>query len=48
MRWMVHVAQVGEMRGAYGVLVRKPKGRRPLEKLKLTLEDYIKIGLEEI
>jgi hypothetical protein len=48
MRWMGHVAQVGEMRDAYGVLVGKPKGRRPLEELKLRLEDYIKIGLEGV
>jgi len=30
MRWAVHVAGMGEMRGLYGVLVGKPEGKRPL------------------
>jgi len=30
MRWAGHVARMGEERGAYRVLVRKPEGRRPL------------------
>jgi len=30
MRWAWHVARMVEIRGAYRVLVRRPKGRRPL------------------
>jgi len=30
MRWAGHVARMGEERGVYRVLVRKPEGRRPL------------------
>jgi len=29
-RWAGHVARMGEERGAYRVLVRKPEGKRPL------------------
>jgi hypothetical protein len=29
-RWVGHVARMGERRNAYRLLVRKPKGRRPL------------------
>jgi hypothetical protein len=30
MRWTRHVAQMGERRGVYTVLVGKPEGKRPL------------------
>jgi hypothetical protein len=30
LRWGGHVARTGERRSAYGVLVGKPEGRRPL------------------
>ena len=30
MRWAGHVARMGERRGAYRVLVRRPDGKRPL------------------
>ena len=30
MRWAVHVAHMGEERGAYRALVGKPAGKRPL------------------
>jgi hypothetical protein len=33
MSWAGHVARMGEGRGVYRVLVRKPKGKRPLERL---------------
>jgi len=33
MRWAGHVARMGEMRGAYRVLVGKPLGKRPLGRL---------------
>jgi len=32
MKWVGHVARMGEMRGVYRALVRKPKGKRPLGK----------------
>jgi hypothetical protein len=30
MRWAGHVAQIGEKRNAYRILVEKPEGKRPL------------------
>jgi hypothetical protein len=30
MRWTGHVARMGEVRGAYNILVGRPEGRRPL------------------
>jgi len=30
MRWVGHVARMGERRGVYRVLVGKPEGKRPL------------------
>jgi hypothetical protein len=30
MRWVGHMARMGEGRGVYRVLVGRPKGRRPL------------------
>jgi hypothetical protein len=35
----------GEKRGAYGSLVGKPEGRRPLGKPRLRWEDNIKMDL---
>jgi hypothetical protein len=32
MRWAGHVAQMGEKRNAYRILVGKPEGKRPLGK----------------
>jgi hypothetical protein len=32
LKWAGHVAHMGEMRGAYRILVGKPEERRPLEK----------------
>jgi hypothetical protein len=32
MRWVGHVAYMGEKRGMYRVLVGKPEGKRPLER----------------
>jgi hypothetical protein len=33
MRWMGHMACMGEVRGAYNILVGRPEGRRPLGSL---------------
>jgi hypothetical protein len=35
----------GERRGAFKALVGKPKGRTPIERLRRTLVDNIKMGL---
>jgi hypothetical protein len=32
MRWAGHVAHMGEVRGAYNILVGKPERRRPLRR----------------
>jgi hypothetical protein len=42
----LHVARMGERRGAYRVLVGKPYGRRPLERPRCRREDNIKIDLK--
>jgi hypothetical protein len=47
MRWAGHVARMDKGRGAYGVLVRKPEGKRPLEIPRRTWEDNIKLDLRE-
>jgi len=39
--------RLGEMRDAYRVLVGKPKGKRPLGRLRLRWEDNIKMNLQE-
>jgi hypothetical protein len=31
-RWMRQVAHMGEMTDAYKILIRKPEGKRPLER----------------
>jgi hypothetical protein len=33
-RWAEHVAQMGEKRNAYWILVGKPEGKRPFGRLK--------------
>jgi hypothetical protein len=46
MRWVGHVTHVGEMRGAYRVLVGKPEGKRPLGRTRHRQESNFKIGLQ--
>jgi hypothetical protein len=41
------VARIGEGRGVYRVLVGRPEGKRPLERLRRTWEDNIKMDLRE-
>jgi hypothetical protein len=48
MRWAGHVARMGEVRGAYKILVGRPEGRRPLERPRHRWEDNIKMDLREI
>jgi hypothetical protein len=47
MRWAGHVACMGEGTGAYGILVRRPEGRRPLGRPRSRWEDNIKMDLQE-
>jgi hypothetical protein len=39
---------MGEVRGAYNILVGKPEGRRPLGRLRRRWEDNIKMDIREI
>jgi hypothetical protein len=48
MRWTGDAAQMGETRNAYRMLVGKPEGMRPVERLRCKWVDNIKIGLREI
>jgi hypothetical protein len=48
MRWVGHVARMGEGRGVYRVLVGKSEGKRPLGRPRRRWEDNIKLGLREI
>jgi hypothetical protein len=48
MRWAGHVAQMGETRNAYRILVGKPEGKSPLRGTRRMWENIIKIDLREI
>jgi len=48
MRWMGHVARMGEGRGAHRILVGKPEGKSPLGRPRRRWEDNIKMELEEV
>jgi hypothetical protein len=48
MRWAGHVARMGEVRGAYNILVGRPEGRRSLGRPRRRREDNIKMHLWEI
>jgi len=45
MRWAGHVVRMGEERGVYRVLLGKPKGRRPLVRLRRRWVDNIRMDL---
>jgi hypothetical protein len=47
-RWVEHVARIGEGRGVYRVLVWKPEGKRPPGSPRLRWDDNIKMGLQEV
>jgi hypothetical protein len=47
LRWAGHVARMGEVRGAYNILVGRPEGKRPLGRHRCRWEDNIKIDLRE-
>jgi hypothetical protein len=48
MRWVVHVACMGESRVVYRVLVGKPEGKRPFGRPRCRWQDNIKINLQEV
>jgi hypothetical protein len=48
MRWTGHVARMGASICVSTILVEKPGGKRPLGRHRLTLEDNIKIDLQEV
>jgi hypothetical protein len=48
MRWAGHVAGMGEVTGAYNILVGRPEGSRPLGRPRRRWEDNIKMDIGEI
>ena len=48
MRWVGHVARVGDRRGIYRVLVGKPEGKRPLGRPRCRWDDNIKMDLQKV
>jgi 3-oxoacyl-ACP reductase-like protein len=48
MRWVGHVARIGERKEVYLVLVGKPEGKRPLGRSRRRWEDNIKMDLQEL
>ena len=48
LRWARHVAHMGERRGAYRIFVGKPKGRKPLGRLRRRREDNVKMELRKV
>ena len=46
MIWEENVARIGEMRAVNRVLVGKPEGKRPLERLRLRREDKIQMDFQ--
>ena len=48
MRWVGHVARMGEERGVCRVLVGKPEGRRPLGRPRRRWVDNIRMDLQEV
>jgi hypothetical protein len=48
MRWVGHVAHVGDRRGAYRVLVGRLEGKRPLQRLRHGWDENIKMDIQEV
>jgi hypothetical protein len=48
MRWLGHVAPLGEMRNAYKILIGYLEGKRPLGRHRHRWEDHIKMTVKEI
>jgi hypothetical protein len=47
MRWVGHVAHMGEGRNMYRILVGKPEGKRPLERPRHRWKDGIKMDFKD-
>jgi hypothetical protein len=47
MKWVGHVARMGEWENVYRVLVGKPEGSRPLGRPRCRWEDGIKMDLRD-
>jgi len=48
MKWVRHVARMGEERGVYRVLVGKPEGKRPLGRPRSRWVDNSMTDLQEV
>jgi hypothetical protein len=48
MRWVGHLAHMGEGRSVHRVLVGKPEGKRPVGRPRHRWEDNIKMELQEV
>jgi hypothetical protein len=48
MRWAVHVARMGEGRGAFRIFVGRTEGRRPLGRPRSRWESSIKMYLQQV
>ena len=48
MRWAGHVERMGEEKGVYRVLVRKPEGKRKLARPRRRWVDNIRMDLQEV
>ena len=48
MRWVGHVARMGERTGVYRVFVGKPEGKRPLGGPRPRWEDNIKMDVQAV
>jgi hypothetical protein len=48
MRWVGHVAQMGEKRNKYRIFMGKPEGKKPLGRPQRKWVDNIKMDLREI
>jgi hypothetical protein len=46
-KWVSHVARMGEIRNAYKILVGKPEGKRPFERPGRRWEENIIMDLRE-
>jgi len=48
MRWAGNVARMGEVMGAFRVLVGKPEGKRPMGRPRCRSVDNISLDLQEV
>ena len=48
MKWVGHIARIGERRRLYRVLVGRPEGKRPLRRPRRRWENNIKMDLQEV